>query len=448
MDDTRFDTLTRILATTPTRRRSLGLLAGVGLGGLATLLGSPQGEVGEAEKRNRKQNRNRKQHRRKDKRKRKPEQPRTGDCDTGTKACNGTCIDTSRCCTDDDCAAGQVCDVNQACVTPACPADTKRCGTECIASEACCTNAECTSGQTCEPGSCTCPTGTKPCNGSCIASDQCCSTADCTGGTTCQQGRCTCPTGTKLCGTACIPTTNCCSTADCTGGKTCQEGSCVRTGRALYPELRTLPASDLTFDRLDDGTYVLRFGNTVWNAGEGRLEIEGNPNPNPNGVKKIYQNLYDAPVGGNLVSHKQVNSDIIYHPTHMHFHFANFASYLLLQRNAAGVYQETTKKGTKTSFCIMDTERFEGSYPDQYRECGTALQGLTPGWGDTYGYTLPDQWVVLGTQPLADGEYGIQSTADPKGVLNEGGGARETNNTNVTYFTVSGGQITHVRNAP
>ena len=59
---------------------------------------------------------------------------------------------------------------------------------------------------------------------------------------------------------------------------------------------------------------------------------------------------------------------------------------------------------------------------------------------------------MLGNQPLADGEYGLQSTADPRDVLDEGGHAinpaRETNNTVVTYFTVSGGQITNVREAP
>ena len=169
-------------------------------------------------------------------------------------------------------------------------------------------------------------------------------------------------------------------------------------------------------------------------------------------AKKIYQNLYDAPVGGTLTRRRQVPSDIIYHPNHEHFHFANFASYLLLQRDATGVYQETTKKGTKTGFCIMDDRQVDRDFDKQYTKCGFDLQGLTPGWGDTYLAGLADQWIVLGAQQLADGEYAVQSTADPKGVLNEGGHAidpaRETNNTAVTYFTVSGGQIGNVRNEP
>jgi hypothetical protein len=44
------------------------------------------------------------------------------------------------------------------------------------------------------------------------------------------------------------------------------------------------------------------------------------------------------------------------------------------------------------------------------------------------------------------------STADPSDLLDEGGHAidpaRETNNTTITYFTVSGGQIGNVRNSP
>ena len=42
----------------------------------------------------------------------------------------------------------------------------------------------------------------------------------------------------------------------------------------------------------------------------------------------------------------------------------------------------------------------------------------------------------------------IESTADPRGLIDEGGGNRERNNTAVTYFTVSGGQIGNVRNSP
>jgi hypothetical protein len=292
-----------------------------------------------------------------------------------------------------------------------------------------------------------CPTGAKRCEGGCIAQDQCCTNAECGADRVCTAQRvCECAQGTKPCSETCIAAAECCG--GCGRGLACQDGKCRPSGATLYPDLRTLPPSNLSFDRLNDGTHVLRFANTVWNAGEGRLELEGDPHPRPGVAKKIFQNLYDAPAGGHLVSQRQVASDVVYHESHQHFHFADFASYLLLARDGSGRYQATTKKGTKTSFCIMDTIRVDGGYRDQYRVCGRELQGLSVGWGDEYGAELPDQWIALGAQPLADGEYGVQSIADPKGVLNEGGGGREADNAAVTYFTVRQGGIRDIRGTP
>jgi hypothetical protein len=199
-----------------------------------------------------------------------------------------------------------------------------------------------------------------------------------------------------------------------------------------YPDLKSLKPINLGFDRVgwSDGTthWVLRFDNTVWNAGEGRLELEGQKRG------KIYQRLYDAAVGGSVVQRIYIGNDALFHEGHNHWHFANFASYLLLKRDANGVYQPTTKKGTKTSFCVMDSRRVGGSYGRQYTTCGQALQGLTVGWGDTYAAHLPEQWIDLGSSRLAAGTYAVQTTADPANQLDEGG--RDANNTATTCFRV------------
>jgi hypothetical protein len=380
MGNTRFDSLVKFLAASPTRRASLGLFAGAGLGSFAALLGVLQIDVGDAVK-NERSKRKRKQRKRKKRRDQERGQPPPS---------NDPPPPTT--------------------TTPA-PTTTTNAPTTTTTT----TKAPPTTTTPPPPG---CPEGTKPCNGTCIAN------------------------------------TSCCTNSDCPEGTTCQSGDCLGTGAPLFPELRTRAAFDLSFDqKIIDGeqVYLLRFSNTIWNAGEGRLELESEPLPHEEGkAKKIYQNLYDAPIGGTLVRHKQVASDIIYHPEHQHFHFANFASYLLLARDATGVYQETTKKGTKTSFCIYDYQHFEGPYPKQYTSatCGLEVQGLTPGWGDTYHAVLADQWIVVGPRPLGDGEYAVQSTANPKRVIDEGGKEREGNNTAVTYFTVSGGLISNVRNAP
>jgi hypothetical protein len=218
-------------------------------------------------------------------------------------------------------------------------------------------------------------------------------------------------------------------------------------GATLHPDLKTLPPEDLHFDRLEDGTYVLRFSNTIWNAGKGRLELEGDPNAESDD-NVVFQNLYDAAVGGERTVHREVATDNIYHPGHEHYHFANLASYALLKKGPGGNYKATTKKGVKVSYCVIDTDDIKGVHDPQYDTCGRELQGLTPGWGDTYGSFLDDQWVVLGAAPLADGQYAVKSQADPKNLLREGGGTRETNNAATTYFTVRDGQIVNVRARP
>lgn len=210
----------------------------------------------------------------------------------------------------------------------------------------------------------------------------------------------------------------------------------ARAGAALYPDLRTLQPSNLYFDQVvySDGSthHVLRFANTVWNAGTGRLELEGKKR------SKIYHNVYDSPKGGNLVQRIYIGNDSVFHQGHNHYHFQDFASYLLLQQDVSGVYRATTKKGTKTGFCIMDSSRVSGSYSAQYNLCGRSLQGLTVGWGDIYGAHLADQWIDIGTSQLADGTYAVQSTADPRNKLLE---TDDGNNVALTCFTVGGGTI-------
>ena len=228
------------------------------------------------------------------------------------------------------------------------------------------------------------------------------------------------------------------------GGLAGPAGPAAGAGRALYPDLRAEPPWDLTFDTVvfDDGSAhrVLTFTASIWNAGRGRLELEGTPRPREAG-RAVYQNLYDEPVGGRLVAHERVGADIAFHPGHDHFHVQDFASYLLLRKGAGGGYQPTTKKGTKTGFCIEDTSRRRGSYAAQYAGCGRRVQGVTPGWADVSGAGLPEQWVDLGTGRLADGEYAVRVTADPSDRLDEGPRERERNNAAQTCFAVRRGAI-------
>jgi hypothetical protein len=209
------------------------------------------------------------------------------------------------------------------------------------------------------------------------------------------------------------------------GGQGSQQG--------LLPDLVALPPSNLRFDRLPDGTHILRFSNTVWNTGPGRLELQGSPHQTKNEAKQITQNFYDQAVGGNLVSSRVASEDVLYHEGHQHFHFTDFADYFLLVHDGS-TYVFEGKKGIKTSFCIMDTTRVSGRNRAQYTSCGMELQGMSVGWGDTYGYYLDDQWVVLGDRRLPAGTYQVKSIVNPAGKILEG---NATNNEGLTCFTVN-----------
>ena len=219
-------------------------------------------------------------------------------------------------------------------------------------------------------------------------------------------------------------------------------GSAAGAGAPLYPDLQTLAPTGLRFDTvtLGDGKphHVLRFDNTVWNAGPGRLELEGKKR------SKIYQNVYDAATGGTQVERIYIGNDSIYHAGHNHYHLENFASYVLLAGGAE------RGRGTKTSFCVFDYVNITGQSGAQYTSCGRAIQGLSVGWGDTYRAHLADQWVDLGvaaagTRPLADGSYTLISTANPGNAasrqqLRE---ANYGNNEGRTCFTVKSGAIAY-----
>ena len=225
----------------------------------------------------------------------------------------------------------------------------------------------------------------------------------------------------------------------------------------LYPNLKTLAPKDLRFDTatINGSTHqVLRFSNTAWNAGEGRLELRARTVSTPSGKKtRVRQRIYDD-AGGYTSKYA---GDFVYHASHNHFHFQDFAEYELWTRAdydrwLSGGQGQAQRRGTKTTFCIMDTDRVQaipGSPTSAYyTTCGKYVQGLSVGWGDTYRYHLPEQWIDLGTSRLADGQYVLRSIADPKNRLyesdnkNDAGREGQQDNAAVTFFSVQGGTIT------
>lgn len=224
----------------------------------------------------------------------------------------------------------------------------------------------------------------------------------------------------------------------------------------LYPDLKTLPPTDLRFDTaiINGSTHrVLRFSNTAWNAGEGRLHLQAKTVDTTSGKKtRVDQRIYygTAPTDPYTT---QFAGKFVYHASHDHFHFGNFADYELWTKADYDSGQGQAQwRGKKTTFCIMDTAMVQ-SLPGSpssayYSTCGKIRQGLSIGWGDTYTYDLPDQWIDLGTTRLPDGEYVLRSVADPKNRIYESADKSDANrespedNAAITRFKVQGGTIT------
>jgi len=166
----------------------------------------------------------------------------------------------------------------------------------------------------------------------------------------------------------------------------------------LLPNLKPLPAKDFRLEKLSDGTIRLRFSMTSWNSGLGDLELfAGATNAGfQHGSFKEY------PAGS-----------FSWHSNHNHFHVDNYANYSLTEADSPGVYKGT---GSKTTFCIIDTDRIDHKLPGaskkrQYTACNGQLQGMSVGWGDTYTYNLDGQWIVV--TDLAKGDYKLRIDVDP-----------------------------------
>jgi len=243
-----------------------------------------------------------------------------------------------------------------------------------------------------------------------------------------------------------------------------------------YPDLKTLPPRDLRTERTDvsvEGSgvmhNVLRFSNTAWNAGQGKMVIRGDINSITN-EGPAYQRIYDST--GAVVEEQQVGR-YYYHAAHAHYHFENWGLYELWTRadwdryEAGGraepiasdtVTSEPRSIGSKTTSCVMDEEFIRSlpgtPWPPAFPSSGCnpggdgeMTQGLSVGWGDTYDYYRFEQWIDLDQRTLTDGDYVLRSVADPDNVMYESAGkgdaSRESisDNEAITPFKIASGRI-------
>jgi hypothetical protein len=182
---------------------------------------------------------------------------------------------------------------------------------------------------------------------------------------------------------------------------------------AKEPNLVALPAEDVHLV-VNGATSTLRFTTVSWNNGAGAVEITGGDLIG-NDKQKVIQNIYND--DGSITPHHA--GDFVYHEEHNHIHFEGYANYTLQPINAPGASE---KYGQKTSFCLMDTDRVNhrldgASKKSVYNTCSGAVQGISVGWGDKYGYQLAGQEIdVTG---LPNGDYKLVIEINPLGHLVE-----------------------------
>jgi hypothetical protein len=179
------------------------------------------------------------------------------------------------------------------------------------------------------------------------------------------------------------------------------------------PNLRALPAFDLTVLPTSTGGAQLLFSARTWNAGLGPLELVAGETGGDQ--QNIYQRIY-LDNGSYYDRHA---GTFIWHPAHNHFHFQNYATYLLQPVAAPGASERSSNK---TTFCVMDTDKVNGALPGApgaavYSSCSNLIQGMSVGWADTYKWNLPGQAIDL--TGWTDGDYKLTISADPKNQLVE-----------------------------
>lgn len=144
-----------------------------------------------------------------------------------------------------------------------------------------------------------------------------------------------------------------------------------------------------------------------------------------------------------------------YHPTHLHFHVKDFYVASLWSSDETGVRNgaEPVAIGDKSGFCPEDSaplvEKDEGNphfscFTEEERGPGPwQIVGISAGWKDVYGYSLPDQFVEI--SGVEDGFYLLELRIDPDDVFAE---SNETNNVTCALIELRGTEASLVTPHP
>lgn len=217
-----------------------------------------------------------------------------------------------------------------------------------------------------------------------------------------------------------------------------------RIGEDHLPNLRTRRPLGLRITH-EGGATLLRFTNTVANVGDGPLELRPeNTGETTTAFQRVF--THDERLDWMLKSEHEIGT-FVFHPQHDHWHFEAFAEYQLREVAAGGGVGEVLREAQdKVSFCVADSLAVNrglahfsstSAYPTS---CDPdAIQGISVGWADRYGWRLYGQWIDISGLP--DGTYYLTSGADPLDLIDE---TKETDNRFALKIRIEGDTVVRV----
>jgi hypothetical protein len=202
--------------------------------------------------------------------------------------------------------------------------------------------------------------------------------------------------------------------------------SCERALFDQLPNLVPLKPTDIGTGPADDRSgEALRFTVSTANRGKYALDLTGVPNPGYPETTDAYQCVMW--VTDRVCQERRLVGTFRFHDVHAHYHFEDYALYELRQLNAAGEPDMSpaglVAPGVKASFCLIDYDPDQPSdnpiydFPHPlYLTCtgsfGVGVQGISPGWKDTYSSGLDGQQIEIDGIPRGK-DYALVITADP-----------------------------------
>jgi hypothetical protein len=215
------------------------------------------------------------------------------------------------------------------------------------------------------------------------------------------------------------------------------------------PPLEAFGAHPLscTVDEMAAGAHrCLRFSFGLGNGGAGNFDVRFDFADDTAGQKKPLMIQCVQKADGSLLAREA--GEYKFHETHGHFHYQDVVYHELAKVDPHSGAETIAGKGTKTGYSPADQSFTDwhsftqaasgtsGAAGDCYPGGSANRIGLSVGWGDTYRWQRPGNFVEFGDN--TDGWYIVRTTADP---LNHVMESDESDNTSYAYIRVVREQV-------